>query len=142
MKRDRTSGSGLVKTAFYIWNGYSRCVDRFESIFLQSSVIKLSKVPADILSACLEGSFLVRISRTSDGRVYSGSALFGSIKRSFCRAESLIVSYYEGSGFRRIAAEIDAVLVHVGAFLSGTDWDTIGDNSKIIGILRRCRRTK
>ncbi|MFA5317736.1 MAG: hypothetical protein WC369_10000 [Dehalococcoidales bacterium] len=141
MKRDRTAGSGLIKATYFIWSGYSRCVDRFESVFMQSSVMKLLKGSADILSVCLEGSFVARMSRSSNG-VYSESALLGNIKRSFCRAESLIGLYYEGSSFRRIAVEIDALLVPVDMFLSGTHWDTLKDSSKIIGILRRCNRKK
>jgi hypothetical protein len=142
MKKGRMAGSGLVKAAYCIWDGYSRCVDRFEYIFLQSSVMKLLKGSADILSACLEGSFLMRMSDPSNGRVYSGSALLGSIKRSFCRAESLIGSFYEGSCFRRVVAETGALLAAVDTSLSETDWDTLKENSRIIGIFRRCSRKK
>jgi len=142
MKRDMTDGSGLIRSVRYIWNGYSRCVDRIESVFLKSSVVKLLRGSVDILSACVEGSFPARMSRRSNGCVYSGSALLGAIKRPFCGAESLIGSYYEGSGFRRIADGIDALLVRADIFLFGARWNAFKDNSKIIGILRRCSGIK
>jgi len=138
MKRNRTDVSVLIKSTRYIWNVYSRCVDNIESVFLQSSVMKMLRGSAVILSACIEGSLLARISRRSNGCVYYDSALLGAVKRSFCGAESLIGPYYEGSGFRRIADGIDALLVRADIFLSGARWNAFKDNSKIIGILRRC----
>ncbi len=142
MKRGRTAGSGLVKAAQYTWGVYSRFIDRLESVFLQSLVIKFLRKAADILSASVEGSFLASVSRPLNGCVYSGSVLIGSIKRPFRRAESRIGAYYEESGFRRIASEIEALFVRVDKLFSGSGWKTLKDNSKMIGMLRRCSGKK
>lgn len=142
MKSGRRYGSGLVEAACYMWDAYSRCVDRLESIFMQSSVMKLLKAATGILSANIKGSFIAGMSRPLDRNIYYGSVLLGCIKRPFCRAVSLVGMYYEGSGFRRIASGIETLLVQVDVFFSGSGWKALKDNSKMIGILRRCSGKK
>ncbi|MFA5164103.1 MAG: hypothetical protein WC481_00860 [Candidatus Omnitrophota bacterium] len=102
--------------------------------------MKMLKGSADMMSACLEGSILLRMSRASNRYVYSDSALFGNIKKLFCRCETLMESYYEGSGFQSIAAEINTLFTVLDGFLSGVRWDRMKGSSKIIGILKRCGR--